>query len=73
MLDIITSTISNKMRQPIDLIMQRIETLETSVANNIKLQSISSCIKNSTQFLHYLVNDMLDIHMIKSGKFKQNE
>ena len=69
----ITATITNKMRQPIDVIMTKLDTLQTQVAGQKQQMATANMIKTSSQCLRFLVSDMLDIHMIKSGKFIQNE
>ena len=34
---------------------------------------MTNIIKNSAQLLLYLVNDMLDVYMLKNGKFRKIE
>lgn len=39
------------------------------MTDNPEVQQMLRIIKNSSQLLLYLVNDMLDVYMIKTGKF----
>jgi hypothetical protein len=41
--------------------------------SNKEAQKMTRIIKNSSQLLLYLVNDMLDVYMLKNGKFQMIE
>lgn len=69
----ITATVSHEMRTPINAILTILATLELMIGDNAELQRMCKIIKNSCKLLLYLVNDMLDIFMIKTGKFEKNE
>ena len=69
----ITATVSHEMRTPINAILTILAALELLIGENQELKRMCKIIKNSCQLLLYLVNDMLDIFMIKTGKFEKNE
>lgn len=50
-----------------------LESLEMRVKDDPELKQMCDILRNSGLFLLYLVNDMLDVFMIKTGKFEKNE
>lgn len=64
----ITATVSHEMRTPINTILTMLESLMMIMPNE---EAIHMCtiIKNSALLLLYIVNDMLDSYMLKTGKF----
>lgn len=65
-----TATVSHEMRAPIFFILSMIENLMTLTTNAEQVRMLK-IINNSAQLLLYLVNDMLDVYMLKSGKFQK--
>jgi signal transduction histidine kinase len=65
----ITATVSHEMRTPINAIMMQLENLEILLKGQKECQRMTRIIKNSSKLLLYLVNDMLDVYMLKNGKF----
>lgn len=66
--DMMTATVSHEMRTPINSILTMIESLILMTDSPETLEMLR-IIKNSAFLLLYLVNDMLDMYMIKTGKF----
>lgn len=69
----ILTTVSHEMRTPINAIMHQLENLDSLLTNNYGAKKMTKIIKNSAQLLLFLVNDMLDIYMLKNGKFQMIE
>lgn len=69
----ITATVSHEMRTPINAIMTQIESLQIFLKGQYEAVRMTNIIKNSAQLLLYLVNDMLDVYMLKNGKFQKIE
>ena len=67
----ITATVSHEMRTPINAILTQISSLEMILEGQTDQLKIIKVIKNSATLLLYLVNDMLDVYMIKNGKFQK--
>lgn len=67
----ITATVSHEMRTPINSILTQISSLEMILEGQTDQLKIIKVIKNSATLLLYLVNDMLDVYMIKNGKFQK--
>lgn len=68
--DMMTATVSHEMRTPINAILTMIESLMMLVESP-EQAGMLRIIKNSAHLLLYLVNDMLDVYMIKTGKFEK--
>lgn len=66
--EMITATVSHDMRTPINAITGLTQNLEPFIVND-KGKSYLNIIKNSTNILLSLVNDLLDFYLIKNGKF----
>ena len=72
----ITATVSHEMRTPINAILLQLESLEATLMEkngNKKELLMIRVIKNSAKLLLYLVQDMLDVYMLKNGKFTKIE
>ena len=67
----ITATVSHEMRTPINAILTQISSLEMILEGQTDQLKIIRVIKNSATLLLYLVNDMLDVYMIKNRKFQK--
>jgi signal transduction histidine kinase len=67
----ITATVSHEMRTPINAILTQLTSLEMILAGQNDSQKLTRVIKNSATLLLYLVNDMLDVYMIKNGRFQK--
>lgn len=68
----VTASLSHEMRTPIYAILAHLEDLEMCLKNrsNYDPRTMIRVIKTSAQMLLYLVNDMLDMYMLKNGKFQ---
>ena len=67
----VTATVSHEMRTPINAILNQISNLEMILEGQTDQLQIIKVIKTSASLLLYLVNDMLDVYMIKNGKFQK--
>ncbi len=67
----VTATVSHEMRTPINAILNQISSLEMILEGQTDQLQIIKVIKSSATLLLYLVNDMLDVYMIKNGKFQK--
>ena len=66
------ATVSHEMRTPINIMMGLIGSLGKYVLDP-KGQKLISVLQISAKMLQYLVQDMLDIYLIKNGKFKRDD
>lgn len=66
----ITATVSHEMRTPINAILMMIETLMT-IEEDPEKKRMYQVLRTSAQLLLYLVNDMLDVFLLKTGKFEK--
>ena len=66
----LTATVSHDLRTPLNSIIGLINNLDFFVSNEGK--RFVSIILNSSRFMLFLVNDLLDYFQIKNGKFKKN-
>ena len=69
--EMLTATVSHDMRTPINAIIGLVGNLESTITDENALRFIR-IIKNSSGFLMFLVNDLLDFFQIRHGKFKKN-
>ena len=69
----ITATVSHEMRTPINAILTQLDNLNLMIEENDPAIKMARVIKNSAQLLLFLVNDMLDVYMLKNGKFEMIE
>ena len=72
-MEMMTATVSHEMRTPINAILTQLESLQIMLIGQTQIQQMTNIIKNSAQLLLYLVNDMLDVYLIKNGKFQKIE
>jgi signal transduction histidine kinase len=70
--ELLTATVSHEMRTPLNSMLTLIHSLKRYVQGARGLH-IWNTIQSSSMILQYLVNDMLDLYLIKNGKFKKNE
>jgi len=69
--EMLTATVSHDMRTPLNSMIGLLNTLDLFIDENGK--RFLNIIKSSSNFLLFLVNDLLDFFQIKNGKFKKNE
>ena len=70
----ITATVSHEMRTPINAMLLEVDNaLNLQKNKNSRMNKKLTIIKNSAKALLYLVNDLLDVFMIKNGKFNVQE
>lgn len=72
-MEMMTATVSHEMRTPINAILTQLESLQIVLIGQQQILQMTNIIKNSAQLLLYLVNDMLDVYLIKNGKFQKIE
>ena len=68
----LTATVSHDMRTPLNAMLGLLSSLDHFIPSGEGRRYLS-IIKNSSQFMIFLVNDLLDFFQIKNGKFKPNE
>ena len=69
--EMLTATVSHDMRTPLNSMIGLLNTLDLFVDENGK--RFLRIIKSSSNFLLFLVNDLLDFFQIKNGKFQKHE
>ncbi|CDW81024.1 pas domain s-box protein [Stylonychia lemnae] len=69
--EMLTATVSHDMRTPLNAIIGLLGNLESFVVH--KGKRFLPIIQNSSKFMLFLVNDLLDFFQIKNGKFRPNE
>ena len=67
----LTATVSHDMRTPLNAMNGLLNSLDRFISDDTGKRFLS-IIKNSSKFMCFLVNDLLDFFQIKNGKFKQN-
>lgn len=71
--EMLTATVSHDMRTPLNSIIGLLTHIDNGkYVSSGEGQRFLSIIKNSSNFLLFLVNDLLDFFQIKNGKFKKN-
>jgi len=65
----LTATVSHEMRTPINAISVQLDILSDFLKDKKSLRMVKT-IRNSAQLLLFLVNDLLDIYMLKNGKLQ---
>ena len=69
--ELITATVSHDMRTPLNAMIGLLSNLKQYVGE--QGQKYLQIIVNSSQFMLYLVNDLLDLYQIKNGKLRKHE
>eukprot|EP00347_Sterkiella_histriomuscorum_P016020 403354801 len=69
--EMLTATVSHDMRTPLNAIQGLLKNLELFI-NDPRGKKFLQIIQNSSSFLTFLVNDLLDFFQIKNGKFRIN-
>ena len=69
--EMLTATVSHDMRTPLNAMIGLINNLQLFVSNE-EAQKFLQIIKNSSKFMCFLVNDLLDFFQIRNGKFRKN-
>lgn len=67
--DALLANVSHEMRTPINTILKSLDMLEGTRKDKILFKKTTKICKTSANFLNSLVNDMLDMYMMKNGKF----
>eukprot|EP00347_Sterkiella_histriomuscorum_P002155 403369261 len=69
--EMLTATVSHDMRTPLNAIQGLLKNLELFIIDP-RGKKFLKIIQNSSSFLTFLVNDLLDFFQIKNGKFRTN-
>lgn len=69
--EILTATVSHDMRTPLNSMIGLLNHLDSYVIEGDGKRFLR-IIRNSSKFMLFLVNDLLDFFQIKNGKFKKN-
>eukprot|EP00347_Sterkiella_histriomuscorum_P015831 403355522 len=69
--EMLTATVSHDLRTPLNAIIGLLNNLDSFITDQ-RGQLFLSIIKNSSHFMNFLVNDLLDYFQIKNGKFTAN-
>ena len=67
----ITATVSHDMRTPLNSIIGMINNLEPFITDE-RGKTMLKIVNNSSKFLLFLINDLLDFFKLRNGKFKIN-
>jgi signal transduction histidine kinase len=67
-MDMMTDTMSHELRTPLNIMLGIGKVIEVYVVEQTGKKYLK-IMMNSAKLLHYLVNDLLDLLKIKSGKF----
>jgi two-component system, sensor histidine kinase len=67
----LTATVSHDMRTPLNSMIGLLTSLEHFLPGGDGKRFLN-IIRNSSKFMLFLVNDLLDFFQIKNGKFKMN-
>lgn len=70
--EMLTATVSHDMKTPLNAIFGLSNILEQYITDD-NGKKFLKIIKNSSQILYLLVNDMLDLFKLKNGKFSKIE
>lgn len=68
--EMLTATVSHDMKTPLNAINGLLNNLDIFISDSTGLRFLN-IIKNSSKFLGYLVNDLMDFFAIKNGKFNK--
>ncbi|CDW84389.1 pas domain s-box protein [Stylonychia lemnae] len=69
--EMLTATVSHDMRTPLNIIGGLLNNLDEFITKETGKRFLR-IIKNSSKFMCFLVNDLLDLFQIKNGKFNKN-
>eukprot|EP00347_Sterkiella_histriomuscorum_P002515 403367855 len=69
--EMLTATVSHDMRTPLNAIQGLLNNLDLFISDQ-RGKKFLKIIQNSSSFLTFLVNDLLDFFQIKNGKFRIN-
>ncbi|CDW88876.1 pas domain s-box protein [Stylonychia lemnae] len=69
--EMLTATVSHDMRTPLNIMSGLLGTLDNYIHDD-QGKRFLNIIRNSSKFMCFLVNDLLDFFQIKNGKFKKN-
>jgi signal transduction histidine kinase len=69
--EMLTATVSHDMRTPLNAMIGLLNNLDTFVIDGPGKKYLA-IILNSSRFMLFLVNDLLDFFQIKNGKFRKN-
>ena len=69
--EMLTATVSHDMRTPLNAIIGLLNNLDNFIKDPRGVLFLN-IIRNSSKFMSFLVNDLLDFFQIKNGKFKPN-
>ena len=69
--EMLTATVSHEMRTPLNSMIGLLDNIDHFITDP-RGKKFIKIIKNSSQFMLFLVNDLLDFFQIKNRKFKQN-
>ena len=70
-LEMLTAAVSHDMRTPLNAMTGLLNSLDVYISDSTGKRYLN-IIKNSSRFMCFLVNDLLDFFQIKNGKFKKN-
>ncbi len=68
----LTATVSHDMRTPLHAILGIGKNLENHVKSDTGVRFLK-IMMNSARILHFLVNDLIDLFRIRTGKFEKIE
>jgi two-component system sensor histidine kinase EvgS len=68
--EMINATVSHEMRTPINAMLTQLRNLAFMLINNPQAQAMIRVVINSAELLLFLVNDMLDVYMMKNGRLQ---
>eukprot|EP00347_Sterkiella_histriomuscorum_P003008 403365951 len=68
--EMLTATVSHDMRTPLNAMTGLLNSLDVYITDSNGRRFLS-IIRNSTRFMCFLVNDLLDFFQIRNGKFKK--
>ena len=70
----LTASVSHDLRTPLNAMIGLLGNLDQFIRDDSPTgKHFLQIISNSTKFMLYLVNDLLDLYQLKNGKFRKNE
>eukprot|EP00347_Sterkiella_histriomuscorum_P013700 403363702 len=69
--EMLTATVSHDLRTPLNAIIGLLGNLDGFISDQRGIKFLN-IIRNSSKFMVFLVNDLLDYYQIKNGKFQPN-